>query len=125
MKNLAAFLIALALCALPGGGPGQWRPSARGRFRAQARPLAETELSLSLRRCEKLARQAKPPAPPSVANPRTASEVGQTVSSAGPPAIQFSTASDADARGYLRPGAWKYGGGSGTAAPSFRGDDAP
>jgi len=46
-----------------------------------------------VRRCEKIARQAKPPAPPSFANPCTASEVGQTVSSAGPPEIRFFAAS--------------------------------
>src|SRR5438876_3832552 len=42
-------------------------------------------------RCEKIARQAKPPAPPSFASPCTASEVGQTISSAGPPESNFHT----------------------------------
>src|SRR2546426_9143607 len=51
----------------------------------------------SVRRCEKLARQAKPPGetacPTHFANPCTARKVGQTVSSAGPPKSIFHTSS--------------------------------
>src|SRR5437867_10620544 len=54
-------------------------------------------LAPSVKRCEKLARQAKPPGetacPTHFANPCTARKVGQTVSSAGPPKSIFHTSS--------------------------------
>ena len=59
-------------------------------------PTLPEPLASLVRGCEKLARQAKPPAPPSFANPCTASEVGQTV--AGPPGSQFILGSDKSPR---------------------------